>query len=268
MKILIIGCGAIGITTAREIAKWRNTETIYMYDKDPSCSAKLSSKEPKVQGCQDIISILPEISLVIEAASQNAVSMYAPTVLSHGKSILIMSIGALADDNLRISLEKIARDNKCSIYLPSGAVAGIDALSAASNTGVEEVILITYKPTAAFRGNEYLNSCGIDITKINQPTVLFNGSAREAIKYFPQNINVAATVSLNGIGFDRTKVKIIADPKATMNTHRLIVKGEFGEFETETRNLPSPRNPKTSYMAALSAISAVKKIVATVWVPV
>jgi aspartate dehydrogenase len=98
--------------------------------------------------------------------------------------------------------------------------------------------------------------------------VLFEGFAREAVKKFPKNINVAATLSLAGMGFDKTRVRIIVDPQISTNIHHIFVKGDFGEMVLETRNKPFPHNPKTSYLAALSAISAVKKIIDTVWIGV
>jgi aspartate dehydrogenase len=266
MKVLIIGCGAIGVTVAKAISKMEKIEKIYMFDKDTTCSAKLSVSVPKVEGCPDIAEKLDEVELVIEAASQQAVKQYAPAALSRGKSILLMSIGALVDDAFREQLEKLAKEKKCRIYLPSGAVAGIDALSAASNAEIEEVILISYKPVAAFRNVPYIAKKGIDLDSLKTPTIVFDGNAREAVQYFPQNINVAATVSLAGIGFERTKVKLIADPTATRNTHKLIVKGAFGELESEIRNLPFPKNPRTSYVAALSAVAAVKNILGDAWV--
>jgi len=133
---------------------------------------------------------------------------------------------------------------------------------------IDEVMLITIKPPGAFKNSKYVADHKIDLDAIKKPTPIFEGFAVDAVVHFPQNINVAATLSLAGIGFDKTCVRIIADPKATRNIHKLLVKGDFGVLEVEVRNVPSPQNPKTSYLAALSAVSAVKKIAGTIWVGV
>ncbi|MEE9152150.1 MAG: aspartate dehydrogenase domain-containing protein, partial [Thermoplasmata archaeon] len=119
-----------------------------------------------------------------------------------------------------------------------------------------------------FEDVAYVKEKGIDLKNLSSPKTLFEGSAREAVKLFPKNVNVAATVSLAGIGFERTKVKIIADPQTNRNHHRIEVKGEFGTMVTEVNNIPFEKNPKTSRIAAQSAIAALKKIVSTYWVGV
>ena len=127
-------------------------------------------------------------------------------------------------------------------------------------------MLISYKPPGAFKGVRYLEDRKVDLDSIQRATIIFEGHARDAVRYFPRNVNVAATVSLAGIGFEKTKVRLVADPSAKMNTHRLIIKGDIGEIEVSCRNLPSRSNPKTSRLAALSAIAAVKKMKENVWV--
>ncbi len=111
-----------------------------------------------------------------------------------------------------------------------------------------------------------MKDIGLKLEDLKEPKVVFEGSAREAAVNFPKTSNVAATLSLAGLGFDATKVKIVADPNAKMNVHNVVVKGEFGEFNTEVRNVPSPTNPKTSLLAALSAIAGLKKVTGVVWV--
>lgn len=104
----------------------------------------------------------------------------------------------------------------------------------------------------------------MDIDSIGEPTSLFIGPAREAVRHFPESVNVAATLSMAGIGFDRTMVEIVADPRASTNTHWITVKGEFGWAQREMKNLPSPENPKTSYLAALSAIATIRSILSSI----
>lgn len=266
MNILIIGCGSIGRTLAKAMETIPEIEKVYITDKSAECTAKLSRAFSKVKQVKNMEKVLKDVDFVVEAASQQAVREYAAHILKQGRSMLIMSVGALVDEDLRERLTTLAHKHKCKIFLPSGALAGIDGISAAGSAGIDEVILISYKPTQALRNVDYLIKRRIDIDKMNKPTIVFDGSAKDAVKYFPQNINVAATIALAGLGFERTRVKIVADPAAKRNTHRLIIKGEFGEFESTVRNLPFPENPKTSYLAALSAISAIKKIVGDVWI--
>ncbi|MDR0198372.1 MAG: DUF108 domain-containing protein, partial [Methanomassiliicoccaceae archaeon] len=125
---------------------------------------------------------------------------------------------------------------------------------------------ITTKNPNSLIGVPYLKEQGIDVGNVKKPTVIYEGPAREAVKLFPKNVNVAAAVSIMGIGFDNTKVKIILDPDTRSNSHELIVKGEFGEMVSRTSNVPSPINPSTSHLAALSAISALKRIIRNDWV--
>ena len=113
-------------------------------------------------------------------------------------------------------------------------------------------------------GAPHVEALGIKLETIEKETLLFEGTASEAVKAFPANVNVAATISLAGIGFERTKVRVIADPTLSRNVHEITVEGEFGKLSTRVENLPSPENPKTSYLAALSAISTLKKILSPV----
>jgi aspartate dehydrogenase len=128
------------------------------------------------------------------------------------------------------------------------------------------VELTSTKGPKSFQDNEYLRSKGVDVNTLRERTVLFEGPAREAVAYFPKNVNVSATISLIGIGLDETRVKLVCDPLCDCNTHHLEVKGAFGHIVCETDNLPFPSNPATSYLAALSAIAAIKRIAGNVWI--
>ncbi len=204
--------------------------------------------------------LLHSVDLVIESASQNAVRLLVPRVLEAGCDVMILSVGALADEELRKKLFRLAQQNNCKLYFPSGAVVGIDGINSASAAEISSVTLTTRKPPSGLAGAPYVVCKGIELEKIEKETLLFEGSASEAVKAFPTNVNVAATISLAGIGFERTKVRVIADPALSRNVHEITVEGEFGKFFTRVENLPSPENPKTSYLAALSAISTLKKI--------
>jgi aspartate dehydrogenase len=266
MNICIIGGGFIGSTIAKELEKMEDIGTVHIVDRYKERVEELARKCSKVKYAADMEAVLPEVGLVVESASQEAVKEYAPTVLKNGKDLVVLSVGAFVDHNFWMQCKSLATENDCKLYIPSGAVSGTDGLNSASVGRIDEVILISYKPPSAFKGVEYLEKKGIDLDAIDRATVIFNGHAEDAVRHFPKNINVAATISLTGEGFEKTKIRIVADPNIRRNIHRLIVKGEFGELECNARNLPSKQNPKTSILAALSAVSMVKKIVGHVWV--
>ncbi|MGD9963455.1 MAG: aspartate dehydrogenase [Thermoplasmata archaeon] len=266
MKICVIGCGAIGTTIARAVEEMPDIDTTYLTDRSQECAAKLQELTKKVRYIPDIVPVLPEIRLVVEAASQDAARYYAPLSLSAGVDTLIMSVGVFQDEQFQNDAFRLAKRKGAKIYIPSGAIVGVDALSAASLEEVDEVTLTTTKPPSAFGPSPYLESKGFVPSNLRVRTEIFYGSAREAVKHFPQNINVAATISMAGIGFEKTMIRIVCDPQVRTNEHNLRAKGKFGELDVVTRNVPSPRNPKTSYLAALSAISAIKKITGHTWI--
>ncbi len=269
VNICVIGCGAIGTTIARAIDEMPEIQIIYLTDRSKECAARLQEKVKKVRFVPDIVPILNDIRLVVEAASQDAARYYAPLALSAGVDVLIMSVGVFQDEEFQQDAFRLAKRKNAKVFIPSGAIGGIDALCAASLEHLDEVTLTTTKPPSAFGPNPYLESKGIIASELRERTELFYGTAREAVKVFPQNINVAATISLAGIGFEKTKIRIMCDPQVQTNEHHLKAKGKFGELDVVTRNVPSPKNPKTSYLAALSAISAVKKITGSgTWVGV
>jgi aspartate dehydrogenase len=246
----------------------QHIDLVYLTDRSKECATLLQQKMTKVRYVPDIVPILGDIKLVAEAASQDAARYYAPLALSAGVDMLIMSVGIFQDEEFQNDTFRLAKRKGAKIFLPSGAIGGIDALSAASLEEISDVTLTTTKPPSAFGPSPYLESKGFDPSELRTRTEIFSGPARDAVKHFPQNINVAATISLAGIGFDRTMIKIVCDPQVKTNEHHLQARGKFGELDVVTRNVPSPKNPKTSYLAALSAISAIKKITGTIWVGV
>lgn len=262
MKVGIIGCGAIGTILANALDKMEKITKIYLFDRNKEREQNLSWKLKKSSSVRTPKELILRADLIIEAASQDAVREYAQSVLEAKKDLMVMSVGALADGKLYNALERTARNKNVRIYIPSGAIVGIDGMNAAKLERVDEVILITTKNPAAFSNSKYLKIKKISAEKIRRRTVLFEGSALKAVRYFPENINVSACLAIAGIGAKKTKVKIVADPKIRQNIHRVIVKGAFGEFYAETKNFLCPKNPKTSYLAALSAIATVKKILA------
>ena len=245
---------------------FRSVKRIYLLDQRGVATEALAARLKKAESVRSIEAELYHCDLVIEAASRDAAVEMIPKVVGRGVDIMIMSVGALVDDDYRNSVYETARNTGARILVPSGALCGTDGLSSSTVGEISEVKLTTTKNPDGLAGIPYLTEKGIFLEKITKPTVIYEGNAREAVKLFPKNINVAATVSIMGIGFDRTKVKIIVDPKAKSNSHELTVKGEFGKMVSRTDNVPSEKNPATSHLAALSAISALKRIIRNDWV--
>ncbi|MFA5772421.1 MAG: aspartate dehydrogenase [Thermoplasmata archaeon] len=263
MKIGVIGCGAIGAILSRSLDRMEEIDEIFLFDRSFENTQKMAKKLKKGNAVKNIRELIDKSDMVVESASQEAVREFAPMALRKKKNVFIMSVGALHDTKLLRELELIGKKNKCRLYIPSGAICGIDGIISASAGKIKSVTLTTTKPIVALRDNAYIKKRKINLDAIKKPTTIFEGCAEDAVKHFPKNINVAATLSLAGIGFKKTKVRIVADPKATMNKHKIVVSADFGELETEARSIPCPENPKTSYLAALSAIATIKKIIKT-----
>jgi len=262
LKIGIVGCGFIGGQICRAIdGRVINAELHALADSSEIKALELAGSLKRCRPAyMKIDELLQNVDLVIESASQSAVRFIVPQALEAGCDVMVLSVGALADEELRERLFTLAEQNNCKLHFPSGAVVGIDGINSASAAEISSVTLTTRKPPMSLAGAPHVEALGIELEKIDKETLLFEGSASDAVKAFPANVNVAATISLAGIGFERTKVRVIADPALSRNVHEITVEGKFGKFFTRVENLPSPENPKTSYLAALSAISTLKKI--------
>lgn len=258
-NIGIIGCGAIGSEIAEYIeARLKDKARVaVLCDIDPEKAAALSNgikSKPLATTIDDLIS---KSDLIIEAASPDISGEIAEKADFLKKDVLIMSTGGLLKKERLI--EKI-NSGHSSVYIPSGAICGLDGLKSAMIGAVKSVTITTRKPLKGLAGSPYLKEKNIDIEKVDKETLIYSGIARDAIRYFPQNINVAVTLSICGIGADRTKVRIFTSPEYTKNTHEIEVEGEFGRFWTKTENVPSRTNPKTSQLAIFSAIAKLKEM--------
>jgi aspartate dehydrogenase len=203
-------------------------------------------------GCGAIGRTLARAIVAGKAVAENALGI--------GKDMLIMSVGALSDDELLNRLEEVAREMKAKIYLPSDAICRLDGVKGASVEGIDAALITSTKHPRGLEGAQYLVENQIDLSNLTEPRVIFQGTARDAIGGFPKNVNVAVALSLAGIGVDRTTVKIIADPGATKTQHEIWVEGDFGELTSKVRNRVHPSNPKTSYLATLAAIRTLSKL--------
>ncbi len=211
-----------------------------------------------VTSLTDLLKHQPDV--VVEAASHEAVREYGGALLDAGIAVIVLSCGALCDDALRVRLEASAAKSGALLYVPSGGIGGLDALKAACIAGVDEVEIAVTKPPAAWRGIAYVERLKIDLARLSGPTTLFEGPAREGVPHFPANVNIAAVLSMAGIGFDRTRLKVVADPALEYNTHIINIKGKTGNISIKLENVPSPENPKTAWLAGYSALAALKQM--------
>ncbi len=261
LKVGVIGCGAIGTELCRAIDRGVvRAHLSAVYDRSRENCERLSTglgSKPAVKPIDELISCA---DLVIECASAQAVREFGFSVLEKGKDLMVLSAGAFTDSGLLNRLTEAAKTNNCRIYIPSGAIAGIDGLKSASVAHVNKVTLTTTKNPKGLKGAPFIEKNNIDLDSFREKTLLFEGSAEEAIAAFPANVNVAVSLSLAGIGIEKTHVKIYADPHASQNIHEVSVEGDFGKFTCKIENVQSPGNPRTSYLAALSAIATLKKI--------
>ena len=231
---------------------------IGVHDARPSEARRLSrSLRPPVP-VLPLETLARRSDLLIEAASGKAAADLLPVLARHRRPALILSTGGLLSRPDR--LRSLARKG-ISLYLPSGALAGLDAVKAAAAGRLRSVTLTTRKPPRSLAGAPGILRRKIRLENLRKPKVVFEGSARQAAKEFPQNINVAATLALAGIGPVCTRVKIIADPTVRANIHEVAAAGDFGRLMARTENLPSPGNPKTSLLAIRSAVATLRQII-------
>lgn len=230
-----------------------------LFDIKPEKSHSLSKRIVKsVKLCVNSLDMLIKKSeLVIEATSAKSSWAIARKSLSAGCSIMVMSVGGMV--NHLSELNALARKNNARVYLPSGAIAGMDALKAAHIGKVQKVVLTTRKHPSAFSGVEYVTK-RFKLEGLKKDKILFSGSASLAVKYFPQNINVAAALGLAGIGMHKTRVRIIASPQIKKNIHEIAIVSNAARIFTRTENILHPQNPKTSFLAVLSAIATLNEI--------
>jgi aspartate dehydrogenase len=226
---------------------------------DPALSNEKAEKlgesgVPVFKNLDEAVSSSPD--LVVEAASQQAAKDHVPFILSRGIDVLSLSVGAYLDPKV---MDRISKEAEGSLYISSGALPCMDAVKAASLGTLNRVELTTRKRPRALLGAPGLDLLPLDIAALKEPYTVFQGNAADAVRLFPANVNIAATLSLAGVGGEKTRVKIIADPDLQVNIHELHLAGDFGTFAATIECLPSA-NPKTSMIAASSAISVLKNL--------
>jgi aspartate dehydrogenase len=264
-NIGLIGCGAIGtnLALALDSGSVANSSLIALFDIVESSAKNLKAKlksSPEVYS--DFGRFLDSSAdIIIEAASQAAVRKFATSIIEADKDLMIMSVGALADRAFMSELLEVTAAKKgcCRIYVPTGAIAGIDAIRSVRDH-VDSIVLTTTKSSKALAGAPFFETSKVRLDDITKSTVIYEGSAAEAVKMFPANVNVAAVLSLAGLGVDKTRVRIIVKPAATTNQHEIVATGSFGNIKITVNNVPIPGNPKTSFLAVLSALECLRSI--------
>ncbi len=259
MKIALLGNGAIAKLVAQFCASRGKTLQVVAALGLPV--DKISGGGyPIVYSLGELLAFAPDV--VVECAGHSAVAAYAAPILDAGVNLIIVSTGSLADAALWDMVKAAAERSTARVKLVAGALPGVDALSAAKLAGLTKVTLRSAKPPQAWKGTPAEKT--FDLDKIAAPTVIFSGNARQAALTFPKNANVAATAALAGLGFEATTVVLVADPGVTKNVHQLEVEGAFGALTLEIKANPSPDNPKTSHIAALSIMRLLENEAAAV----
>lgn len=254
----IVGCGAIGRALLNAADSGRLSVRIAGITSRTEKSAReflstLNSPPPYLP-LQDLIAAS---DLVVEAAGGSVVPGLAMEVFAAGKDLMVISIGALLDHP---EIMESSRRTGCRLYMPSGAIAGLDGIKSACVGQITHVTMTTRKPPNGLEGAPHMIQNGISLAGLSEEKEVFSGTARAACKGFPANVNVSAAVSLAGIGPDRTRIRILAVPGLQRNCHDIEVEGEFGRLHIHIENVPS-ENPKTGKLTALSIVRAVQDVV-------
>ena len=261
-RIGLLGCGAIGTQIALAIDSGKiPAKLTHVYDISKERASSLVSKlntKPEITQNAALLASSP-VDLIVEVASQDAVRDNALTILQNRKDLMIMSVGALLDESIFDVILEGCKDFKKQVYLPSGAIAGLDAIKSVKDE-LESLTLVTTKNPKSLKDAKFFETSDINLDKIKESTTIFEGNAEDAVKLFPANINVAALLSLTGLGNKNTKVRIVADPNTDKNTHQIEANGKFGKISIKVENVPDQNNPKTSRLAILSAIECLRSI--------
>lgn len=253
MKIGIIGEGAIGRYVTQNLTANGGGPDVTLVR-----PARLDGAgQPASVRVSRVCDLPDDIDLMVDCAGHAALIEHGPAILQRGIDLITVSVGALADPKLELDLMRAAKEGGAQLHLASGAIGALDCLQAAKVGGLTDVTYTGRKPPAGWR--ESLAEERIDLTALTAATTHFEGSARQAATDYPKNANVAAAVAIAGLGFDQTKVELIADPNVTANIHEIEATGSFGTFSFRIEGRALPDNPRSSALAAMSVISAIER---------
>lgn len=259
-QVLIVGAGAIGAYLVRELHAAFPALRLACIERPEMLAAARERMRAIAGGQVEIytrVSEVPgDVDLAVECGGHAAVNQHGVDCMDRKLDLLVASTGSLADQALYDKLVAGARRNGVKLLIPAGAVAGMDGLAAARLAGIDRVRYTSRKLPLAWKGTHAETLVRLD--EISTSTEFLRCDARQAATLFPQNANVAATIALAGIGFERTEVSLNADPQAQGNTHLIEVEGPCGQMRFELRNKPFPDNPKTSMLAGLSLLRVIR----------
>jgi aspartate dehydrogenase len=262
--VVLIGFGAIGQAILQHLQRLPNppplriSHVVVRAERLAQVQAQLeaalgpSGAATSSVAPQAVATVPLDARLVLECAGHGALAEHVLPALARGTECALLSVGALAEAGLAERLAQAAGQGGTQLHLLSGAIGGIDALAAAARAGLDEVRYTGRKPPRGWQGTPA--EAVVDLAGLRAPAVIFEGTAREAARLYPRNANVAATVSLAGLGLDATQVRLVADPGVSDNIHELSARGAFGELQLTLRGRPLPDNPKTSALTVLSAL--------------
>jgi aspartate dehydrogenase len=258
LRVAVAGFGAIGKVVAEALDSGIDgLELAAVSARDAQRAAKAMAGFARVAPVVPLSRLGEEADIVVECAPAAVLRDIAEPALAAGRTLVVLSCGALLDN---FDLVDLARRQGGRILVPTGALLGLDAVQAAAVGEVSRVHMITRKPPNGLEGAPYLVEQGISVLGIGEPRCVFTGTAREAARGFPANVNVAAALALAGIGPDRTTVEIWADPGLTRNTHRIELDADSVRLSMQIENVPSLENPRTGRLTPLSVIALLRKL--------
>jgi len=226
LRLAVLGGGTIARLVLQNVkgGALPGTEIVALAGRSAGSKGAALAREfgiPHVVGREALLAHRPAV--VLEAASHDAVRDHLVALLEKSVSVVVLSAGALADDALKVAAERAAAASGALLYVPSGGIGGLDALKAACAAGVDEVSIQVAKPPVAWKAIPYVERQSIDLDRLERAHTLFEGPAREGVPHFPQNVNIAAVLALAGVGLDRTRLVVVADPALKLNTHTIRV---------------------------------------------
>jgi aspartate dehydrogenase len=257
MKFAIIGYGAIAQYVMQKLgARGHRVGAVVLRQERVARMGRAAPGEPvRVTAAQD----LPQdIEHVIDCAGHTGLASHGPDTLRAGIDLTTVSLGALADAGLADRLAQAATDGNSRLYLATGAIGALDCLSAARIGTLATVRYVGRKPPRGWLGSPAEDKIDL-MAMTDDPQTHFRGSARDAATLYPKNANVAAAVALAGLGFDATEVELIADPTVSRNIHELHAEGDFGRFQFRIEGDSLPGNPRSSALAAMSAVRTAER---------